>query len=311
MGEVAVFPIIGCLPVLFRVSPVFGPPVAYFRGLWGLFLPYRFGYTLGRTELTFVLGAKVMKKTKTTKGVAAYVRVSTVGQNEAGQRAEIERWLTGSGINPAKVRWFVDKKTGDTLKRPAFEKLQAAVFAGEVGTVVVYKLDRLSRKLREGLDVLCDWCERGLRVVSVTQQIDFNGTMGKMLAAVLLGIAEMEQKPAVQHQRAGIDVAKKAGKYRGRKPGHNQGQARAGTRIEGQGADSRRDCEVVERVEKHRFRLSTSLGVDDVLIRLFAVDCRESSLRTHRRFPQNPLHEGRWRNDNGYFPCGRRLTNNL
>jgi DNA invertase Pin-like site-specific DNA recombinase len=34
---------------------------------------------------------------------------------------------------------------------------------------VVYKLDRLSRKLRDGINVLCDWCERGLRVVSVTQ----------------------------------------------------------------------------------------------------------------------------------------------
>ena len=130
------------------------------------------------------------------KKVACYVRVSTVGQNEAGQRAEIERWLTGNGIDPASVVWFVDKKSGDNLNRPAFEKLQAAVFAGEVGTIVVYKLDRLSRKLREGLNTLCDWCERGLRVVSVTQQIDFNGTVGKMLAAVLLGIAEMNKRLA-------------------------------------------------------------------------------------------------------------------
>jgi DNA invertase Pin-like site-specific DNA recombinase len=160
-----------------------------------------------------------MKTKKTTKGVAAYVRVSTVGQNEAGQRAEIERWLTGSGIDRATVTWYVDKRTGDNLKRPAFERLQAAVFAGEIGTVVVYKLDRLSRKLRDGIDVLCDWCERGLRVVAVTQLIDFNGTMGKMLAAVLLGVAEMEQETRRERQAAGIAVAKKAGKYRGRKVG--------------------------------------------------------------------------------------------
>ncbi len=153
------------------------------------------------------------------KKVACYVRVSTVGQNEAGQRAEIERWLTGNGIDPANVCWFLDKKSGDDLKRPEFVKLQAAVFAGEVGTIVVYKLDRLSRKLREGLNTLCDWCERGLRVVSVTQQIDFNGTVGKMLAAVLLGIAEMEQETRRERQRAGIDVAKREGKYQGRKTG--------------------------------------------------------------------------------------------
>jgi DNA invertase Pin-like site-specific DNA recombinase len=160
------------------------------------------------------------RRAPASKIVACYVRVSSVGQNEAGQRAEIERWLSGNGIEARSIRWFVDKgKSGDTLKRPEFSRLQSAVFNGEIGTIVVYKLDRLSRKLREGLDVLCDWCERGLRVVSVTQQIDFNGTMGKMLAAVLLGIAEMEQETRRERQRAGIEEARKAGKYRGRKPG--------------------------------------------------------------------------------------------
>src|SRR4051794_10116555 len=100
-----------------------------------------------RITLAFTRGMS-MKKI-----VACYVRVSTVGQNEAGQRAEIERWLRGNGIDPAKMRWFVDKgKTGDNLRRPAFEQLQAAVFAGEVGTIVTYKLDRLSRSLLDGLN---------------------------------------------------------------------------------------------------------------------------------------------------------------
>jgi DNA invertase Pin-like site-specific DNA recombinase len=154
------------------------------------------------------------------KIVACYVRVPTVGQNEAGQRAQMERWLTGNGIDPRTVRWFVDKgSTGDNLTRPAFEKLQAAVFAGEIGTIVTYKLDRLSRSLRDGINVLSEWCDKGLRVVSVTQQIDSNGTVGKMLAAVLLGIAEMEQETRRERQAAGIAVARKAGKYKGRKVG--------------------------------------------------------------------------------------------
>lgn len=152
------------------------------------------------------------------KPVACYVRVSTIGQNEEGQRAEIQRWLEGNGIKSA--RWFVDKgQSGDSLVRPAFEQLQSAIFAGEVGAVVVYKLDRLSRRLREGIATLCDWCDRGLRVVSITQQIDFNGTIGKMLAAVLLGIAEMEQETRRERQAVGIAVAKEKGKYRGRKKG--------------------------------------------------------------------------------------------
>jgi DNA invertase Pin-like site-specific DNA recombinase len=154
------------------------------------------------------------------KNVACYVRVSTVSQNEAGQRAEIQRWLVGNGIALPSVRWFVDKgKTGDNLERPALRRLQAAVFAGDLGAIVTYKLDRLSRSLRDGINILSEWCDRGLRVVSVTQQIDFNGAVGKMLAAVLLGIAEMEQETRRERQAAGIAIAKKAGKYTGRKVG--------------------------------------------------------------------------------------------
>lgn len=155
-----------------------------------------------------------------TKKIACYVRVSTVEQNEEGQRVEIMKWLTGNGVDPTAVLWFVDKgQSGETLKRPAFEEMQKAIFAGEVSTIVVYKLDRLSRSLREGLNVLCDWCDRGLRVVSVTQLIDFNGTVGKMLASVLLAVGQMETEVRRERQKAGIEVAKKAGKYTGRRPG--------------------------------------------------------------------------------------------
>jgi DNA invertase Pin-like site-specific DNA recombinase len=96
------------------------------------------------------------------------------------------------------------------------------VFAGEVGTIVCYKLDRLSSKLRKGLNILCDWCDLGLRVVSVTHMIDFNGSLGKMLAAVLLGIAEMEQDNRRERQAAGIAAAKKRGVYIGRKVGSSK-----------------------------------------------------------------------------------------
>lgn len=148
---------------------------------------------------------------------ACYVRVSTVGQNEAGQRQEIERWLRGNRIKD--VLWFVDKKSGDNLDRPAFKRLQAAVFNGEVDAVVVYKLDRLSRSLRDGINTLAEWCDRGLRVVSVTQQLDFSGATGRLLAAVLLGIGEMEQETRRERQAVGIAAAKAAGVYIGRKPG--------------------------------------------------------------------------------------------
>jgi DNA invertase Pin-like site-specific DNA recombinase len=156
--------------------------------------------------------------------IACYVRVSTIGQNAASQKREITRWLEGNNVDLASVLWFVDKKSGDDLMRPKFEQLQAGIFAGEIKTVVVWRLDRLSRKLRDGLNVLCDWCDRKLRIVAVSQQIDFSGAMGKMLAAVILGIAEMEQETRRERQAAGIAAAKAAGTYLGRKAGTTKGK---------------------------------------------------------------------------------------
>jgi DNA invertase Pin-like site-specific DNA recombinase len=151
--------------------------------------------------------------------VAVYLRVSTHSQNEAGQREAISAWIRGNGIAIERVLWFSDQQTGDNLKRPAFERLQKAIFEGKVGTVVVFKLDRISRKLRDGIGILCDWCERGIRVVSVTQQLDFNGTVGRLIASVLFAVAEMEQETRRERQAVGIEVAKREGKYKGRKPG--------------------------------------------------------------------------------------------
>lgn len=164
---------------------------------------------------------------------AAYVRVSTVGQNEVGQRREIERWLKGNGVEG--VRWYVDRDSGDHLARPGFEELQRDIFLGEIDAVVVWKLDRLSRTVRDGLATLCDWCDRGLRIVSVTQQIDFNGTLGKMIAAVLFGVAEMEQQTRRERQAAGIAAARERGLYQGRKAGTTKARPARARQLREQG----------------------------------------------------------------------------
>ena len=162
------------------------------------------------------------------KKLAAYIRISSnKGQTLDSQKAEIQKWLDGNA-NGREVVWFEDKATGNNTDRPGFAKLQKAVFNGEVDTVLVYKLDRLSRKLQDGINVICGWVDSGIRIVAVSQQIDFNGTVGKMFASVILAVAEMEQETRKERQAAGIAVAKKAGKYTGRKAGtHKADVARA------------------------------------------------------------------------------------
>lgn len=156
--------------------------------------------------------------------VAAYVRVSHRRQNTDGQEAEIRKWAAGNGIDPDKMTWFIEKESGKSLDRPQFKKLQQAIFTGEVRTVVVYKLDRISRRLKDGVNTLSEWCEKGVRVVVVTQAIDLSGPVGRMIAAVLMGLSEVELEFRRERQEAGIEVAKRKGVYRGRKRGTTKGK---------------------------------------------------------------------------------------
>jgi DNA invertase Pin-like site-specific DNA recombinase len=105
------------------------------------------------------------------------------------------------------------------MQRDAFQRLQAAIFAGTLTTVVVWKLDRLARSLKEGVNVLADWCQRGVRIIAITQHIDRSGPVGHLIASLLFGIAEIELQHAKERQAAGIAVAKQRGVYTGRQRG--------------------------------------------------------------------------------------------
>jgi len=150
------------------------------------------------------------------KAVACYIRVSEFGPNQAGQRRDINRWLKGNGIDPKSVRWYIDKSTGNSLDRPKFERLQADILNGEVGTVVIWRLDRLSPTMRHGLEVLCDWCANSLRIVSVSQQIDCSRTLGKKMAPVLFAVAEMALETRRERTKAGLASARARGRAGGR-----------------------------------------------------------------------------------------------
>ena len=159
--------------------------------------------------------------------IAVYIRVSSHSQSLESQRAEVTKWLEGQGIT---AQWYEDKASGKDLDRPDFERLQKDIFVGEIKTVVIYKLDRLSRNMVDGINTLTNWLEKGVRVVSVTQQFDFSGAVGKLIAAVLLAVAEMERDSIRERQAAGIEIAKEAKVYTGRKRGSTKakpGRARA------------------------------------------------------------------------------------
>jgi DNA invertase Pin-like site-specific DNA recombinase len=101
--------------------------------------------------------------------------------------------------------------------------------------VVVWKLDRISRRQPDGVNLLAEWCERGVRVVPVTQQIDLSVAVGPMVASVLFGLVEIESEYRRERQAAGIAVAKERGVYRKRQRGTTKALPRRGQEPRGRG----------------------------------------------------------------------------
>lgn len=193
-----------------------------------------------------------------TAKIGCYCRVSHRSQKNDSQEAEIKKWLKGNGISPSQIEWYFDKETGKTLARPEFSRLQQDIFDGRIKTVVVWKLDRLSRRLRDGVNVLADWCERGLKIVVVTQQIELNGPVGRMIAAVMLGLAEIELEFRRERQTAGIEVAKKNGAYRGRARGTTKGKPQRARQLRKQGLTAAEIANAMSTSERTVWRYLTA-----------------------------------------------------
>ena len=167
--------------------------------------------------------------------IAVYLRVSSHSQSLESQREEVSRWLKRHRIAPKRVQWFEEIDTGTTMRRAAMIRMQEAIFNGEIDTVIVWKLDRLSRKTADGIALLASWFEADVRLISVTQQIDLTGAVGRMVASLLFGVAEIEHEYRKERQAAGIALARKRGAYKGRKPGTTRARPKRAAALRAKG----------------------------------------------------------------------------
>jgi len=150
--------------------------------------------------------------------VACYIRVSAVENDQAKQRREMNRWLKSNRFSPKSVRWYIDKPNSKDLDQPTLEKLKADILEGKVRTVVVWHFDRMALAPREGLRVLVDWCDKSLRIVSVSQQLDIKSADCGLIGSVLHGVAEMDAETRRERTKLGLAVARARGREGGRPP---------------------------------------------------------------------------------------------
>lgn len=102
-------------------------------------------------------------------------------------------------------------RSGGSLDRPALQRLMAAVDAGEVDVVVVQKLDRLSRVIRESLDLLARFDGQNVTFVSITQHLTTTTVMGRFTLNIMLSLAQMERELTSERTRERNALARKKG----------------------------------------------------------------------------------------------------
>jgi site-specific DNA recombinase len=108
--------------------------------------------------------------------------------------------------------------SGATIERPALQRLLADITAGRVDTVVVYKIDRLTRSLADFAKIVEILDARGASFVSVTQQFNTTTSMGRLTLNVLLSFAQFEREVIGERIRDKIAASKKKGMWMGGVP---------------------------------------------------------------------------------------------
>ena len=108
--------------------------------------------------------------------------------------------------------------SGGTMVRPALQRLLADIRAGKLDTVVVYKVDRLTRSLADFAKIVEIFDAHGVAFVSVTQHFNTTTSMGRLTLNVLLSFAQFEREVAGERIRDKIAASKQRGMWMGGTP---------------------------------------------------------------------------------------------
>ena len=142
-----------------------------------------------------------------------YGRVSTKGQEANGNSLDDQkRQLEEAGCDEI----ILEAYTGTKMERPKFTALVDKLEAGD--TLIVCKLDRFARTAREGLEVVEDLMERGVKVHILNMGLIEDTPMGRVILTVMLAFAQFERDSIVERTSAGKALAREKEDYREGRP---------------------------------------------------------------------------------------------
>ena len=136
-----------------------------------------------------------------------YVRVSTVTQHEDRQLVTMEKY----GVE----KLFQEKVSGKDKNRPQLQQLLDFVREGDM--VIIHDFSRLARSTKDLLEIVEYLNNKKVALISAKENLDTSTATGKLMLTMIGAINEFERTNLLERQREGIAVAKKKGKYKGRK----------------------------------------------------------------------------------------------
>ena len=135
----------------------------------------------------------------------AYVRVSTVEQNEARQLEALEKHNI--------EKWYIEKVSGKDTNRPKLQEMLDYVREGD--TVYIHDFSRLARSTKDLLEILEELTGKGVTLISNKENLDTGTATGKLMLTVIAAINEFERQNLLERQKEGIEIAKREGKFKG------------------------------------------------------------------------------------------------
>lgn len=138
-----------------------------------------------------------------------YARVSTREQNLSSQ----EDALNKAGC----IRIFTDKISGKEFNREGLKACMDYLRAED--TLVIYRLDRLGRSVKEMLDLCAQLESRRIKLVSLQDNLDTSTAVGRFTMQILASLAEYNRNLILEGCKAGIEAAQKRGVKFGRQTG--------------------------------------------------------------------------------------------
>jgi DNA invertase Pin-like site-specific DNA recombinase len=175
--------------------------------------------------------------------IALYARASTIDQHPEAQLGPLREYALRRGAEA--VEYVDHGVSGRKHRRPAFDRLLAAVRRREVDAVAAVRLDRLARSTAQLCAVSDELKTLGVDLVILDQRIDTSTAAGQLLFEVLGAIAQFEANLIRERTRAGLEAARRRGKRLGRPRALDRPARERARRLRGSGKSLRYIAELL------------------------------------------------------------------